>query len=198
MLEAARLGRLTFKFDALLNAAGEISCLYGGEVEAQQRQAVEGLKEMYGAEVPAQADVTITSGYPLEVNLIQSGKAILLADAITKPGGTIVLVSACPSGAGPLMYETLSERPGPDEVVDWIATGKSNPTGGPMASRLRSLVQAKQLVIVTSGLTQSQLTEMEFGYAASVEDALGELSRSNGSRDVVVLPIGGSTYPYLA
>lgn len=198
MLEAARLGRLTFKFDALLNAAGEISCLYGGEVEAQQRVAVEGLKEMYGAAVPAQADVTITSGHPLEVNLIQSGKAILLADAITKPGGTIVLVSACPSGAGPLMYETLSKRPAADEVVDWIAMGKSNPTGGPMASRLRSLVQSKQLVIVTEGLTQDQLADMEFGYAASVDEALSHLSRGNGSRDVVVLPVGGSTYPYLA
>ena len=84
MLEAARLAELTIKFDALLNAAGGICGLYGGEVEAQQREAVE-LKEMYGVAVPAQADVTITSGYPLEVNLIQSGKAVLLADTSPSP-----------------------------------------------------------------------------------------------------------------
>lgn len=70
MLDAARLAKLTFKFDALLNAAGEIGCLYGGEVEAQQQGAVEGLKEMYGVAVPTEADVTITSGYPVEVNII--------------------------------------------------------------------------------------------------------------------------------
>lgn len=198
MLEAARLAGLTFKFDALLNAGGEISCLYGGEVEAQQREAVEGLKEMYGVAVPAMADVTITSGYPLEVNLIQSGKAILLADTITKPGGTIVLISACPSGAGPLMYETLSERPTPDEVVDWITAGRSNPTGGPMASRIRALLQSKQLVVVTEGLTPEQLADMEFGYAPSVDDALSKLARGNGKRDVIILPVGGSTFPYLA
>jgi nickel-dependent lactate racemase len=81
-----------------LNAAGEISCLYGGEVEAQQREAVEGLREMYGVAVPAQADVTITSGYPLEVNLIQSGKAILLADTITKPGGPLFWCRPAPAG----------------------------------------------------------------------------------------------------
>jgi len=198
MLEAARLAGLIIKFDALLNAAGEISCLYGGEVEAQQREAVEGLKEMYGAAVPALADVTITSGHPLEVNLIQSGKAVLLADTITKPGGTIVLISSCPSGAGPLMYETLSERPTPDQVIDWVTRGKSNPTGGPMASRIRALLQSKQLVIVTDGLTPEQLADMEFGHAPTVDHALGELSRGNGSQDVIVLPVGGSSFPYLA
>jgi nickel-dependent lactate racemase len=198
MLEAARLAGLTFKFDALLNSRKEICRLYGGDVDAQQKAAVEGLKEMYGVAVPAQADVTITSGYPLEVNLIQSGKAILLADTVTKAGGTIVLISSCPSGAGPLMYETLSERPAPDEVIRWIAEGKANPTGGPMASRLRNLVQSKQLVIVTEGLTPEQLADMEFGYAPSVPDALKALSRDNGRRDVIVLPVGGSTFPYLA
>jgi hypothetical protein len=47
------------------------------------------------------------------------------------------------------MYETLRKRPEADQVVDWIACGRSNPTGGPMASRLRNLVQSKRLVIVT-------------------------------------------------
>jgi nickel-dependent lactate racemase len=198
MLEAARIAKLTFKFDALLNSSKEICSMFGGEVEAQQKAAVEGLKEMYGVAVPAQADVTITSGYPLEVNLIQSGKAILLADTVTKPGGTIVLISSCPSGAGPLMYETLSQRPASDEVVQWIAEGRANTTGGPMASRLRNLVQSKGLVIVTEGLTPEELADMEFGYAPSVDDALKTLAGDNGRRDVIVLPVGGSTFPYLA
>ena len=198
MLEAARIARLTMKIDLLLNSAKEICQVYAGEVEAVQRAAVEGLKEMYGVAVPSQADVTITSGHPLEVNLIQSGKAILLADTITKPGGTIVLVSSCPSGAGPLMYETLSKRPSPTEVIHWIAEGKANPTGGPMASRLRNLVQSKQLVVVTEGLTPQQLEDMEFGYAPTVPDAIEALSRNNGHRDVIVLPVGGSTFPYVA
>lgn len=198
MLETARIARLTFKFDTLLNTRKEICMLFGGEVEAQQRAAVEALKQVYGVAVPAKADVTITSGYPLETNLIQSGKAILLADTITKPGGTIVLVSACSSGAGPLMYETLSKRPQPEEVICWIAEGKANPTGGPMASRLRNLVQTKHLVVVTEGLTPQQLADMEFGHAPSVKDALSELAAGNGRKDAIVLPVGGSTFPYLA
>jgi nickel-dependent lactate racemase len=198
MLEAARLARLTFKFDAVLNTRKEIYKLFGGEVEAQQKAAVEALKEVYGVAVPALADVTVTSGYPLETNLIQSGKAILLADTVTKAGGTIVLVSACSDGAGPLMYETLSQRPDSETVIHWIAEGKANTTGGPMASRLRALVESKRLVVVTEGLSEQQLADMEFGYAPSVEEAVSDLAAGNGRMDAIVLPVGGSTFPYLA
>jgi len=198
MLEAARLARLTFKFDTVLNTRKEIYKLFGGEVEAQQKVAVEALKEVYGIAVPALADVTVTSGYPLETDLIQSGKAILLADTVTKPGGSIVLVSACSDGPGPLMYETLSQRPSARKVIEWIAEGKANTTGGPMASRLRALVESKRLVVVTEGLSPQQLADMEFSYATSVEDAVAKLAAGNGHMDAIVLPVGGSTFPYLA
>lgn len=198
MLEAARLARLTFKFDTVVNARKEIYQLFGGEVEAAQKAAVEALKAVYGVVVPAMADVTITSGYPLETDLIQSGKAILLAETITKPGGTIVLVSACSDGPGPLVHETLSQRPTAEEVIEWIACGKANTTGGPMASRMRALVATKHLVIVTEGITEQQLADMEFRHAASVEQALSQLAAGNGRPDTIVLPVGGSTFPYLA
>jgi nickel-dependent lactate racemase len=197
MLEAARLVGLTMKIDCLLNSKKKIYKLYVGDVDAEMREAIKGLTDVYGAPVPRLADVTITSGYPLETNLIQSGKSILLADEITKDGGAVVLLSACPDGAGPLMYETLSQRPGPDEVVDWIEEGKANTTGGPMASRLRRLLSTKSLVVVTDGLTKQQLADMEMGHAASVEDALAELSNKYPTADVIVLPIGGSTFPFV-
>lgn len=198
MLEASRLARLTMKFDLLLNSRKEITRLFGGEVEAQQRAAVAALKEVNGVAVPARADVTITCGYPLEMNLIQSGKSILLADTITKSGGTIVLVSSCESGAGPLMHETLSQRPTPEQVIEWIGQGKANTTGGPMASRLRKLVQTKRLVVISEGLSKQQLSDMAFEYAPSLDAALADLSRAKPRQEVIVLPVGGSTYPYLA
>ena len=204
MLEAARLARLTFKFDAVVNAGKEICRLYGGEVEAQQKAAVEALKEVYGAAVPALADVTIASGYPLETNLIQSSKAVLSADAVTRPGGTIVLISACSDGPGPMIYETLSQRPGAEEVIDWIACGKADTSSGPMAARLRALVASKRLVVVTDGLNRQQLADMEFGHAPTVEQALAELAATwqqptgNGRQEAIVLPVGGSSFPYLA
>jgi hypothetical protein len=39
---------------------------------------------------------------------------------------------------------------------------------------------------------------MEFDYAPSLEQAMAKLAAGNGRRDVIVLPVGGSTFPYLA
>ncbi|NIN63551.1 MAG: nickel-dependent lactate racemase [Anaerolineae bacterium] len=197
MLEAARLVGLDMKIDCLLNSETKIYKLFVGDVDAAQKEAVRELTEVYGAPVPRLADVTITSAFPLETNLIQSGKSILLADDITKPGGTVILLSACPDGAGPLMYETLAERPDPEEVVDWIAEGKASTTGGPMASRLRRLLATKSLMVVTEGLTPQQLADMEMEHATSIEDATVQVSRRQPKAEVIVLPIGGSTFPYV-
>lgn len=197
MLEAARIVGLDMKIDTVLNAQKDVHRIFAGDVKAEHEKAIEALLDIYGVTVPKMADVTITSGYPLETNLIQSGKAILLADAVTKPGGTIVLISACYDGAGPKMYETLRERPEPEQVIEWIAEGTTAPTGGPMANRLRTLLKAKTLMVVNEGLTAQQLRDMEMEPAASVEEAIGQVSARYERPDVIVLPIGSSTFPYV-
>jgi len=197
MLEAARIVGLDMKIDTVLNSETEVYKVFAGDVEAEQKEAVEALLGIYGVTVPRLADVTITSGYPLEIDLIQSGKAILLADAVTKPGGTIILISACSDGAGPMMYETLSEKPNSEQVIEWIAEGKASTTGGPMASRLRSLLKVKTLLVVTDGLTAQQLQDMDMEHAASVEEAIRRVSAKYEGPDVIVLPVGSSTFPYV-
>jgi nickel-dependent lactate racemase len=197
MLETARLVGLDMKIDILLNSQKEIHRVFVGDVEAEQKEAVKALIEVYGAAVPKMADVTITSAFPLETDLIQSGKSILLADGITKPGGTVILLSACPDGAGPLMYETLAERPDAEQVIDWIAQGKASPTGGPMASRLRKLLTTKHLLVVTEGLAAQQVADMEMEHATTVQDAIAQVSKRHPKADVIVLPVGGSTFPFV-
>ena len=143
------------------------------------------------------SDVTIASGYPLETNMIQSGKALLNADMVTKKGGVVILISACSEGAGPMYYETLSERPDPETVIEWIGTGKASPTGGPMAARVRELLKTKKLIIVTDGVSSEQLTDMEMTHAPTVEAAMEIAAIDHPNAEVTILPVGGSTLPIL-
>jgi nickel-dependent lactate racemase len=197
MLEAARLAKLTYLVNFVLTASKAVHQIFIGEVEATQKAAVESFKKIYGVPIAKPVDVVITSAYPLEVDLIQSGKAILSVEAVTREGGTIILSSACHDGAGPMYYETLRERPAADQVVDWIADGKASPTGGPMASRVRKLLETKKLVVVTEGLSAEKLADMEMGQAASVEEAIAKLRSEYSQANVAVLPVGGATFPYL-
>ena len=197
MLETARLAKLKMKIDVVLNQDQKIYKVFAGEVEAAQAAAVEALKQIYGVTVPRMADVTIASGYPLESNMIQSGKALLNADVVTKQGGIVILISACTEGPGPMYYETLSERPTPEDVIEWVGNGKASPTGGPMAARVRELLKTKKLIIVTDGVEEEKLADMEMIYAPTIEEALKIAAVEHPNAETIVLPVGGSTLPIL-
>jgi nickel-dependent lactate racemase len=197
MLEAARIANLGMKIDLVLNTSKEVHRLFAGEVETVQRAAVKALLAVYGLEVPRMADITLTSGYPLEVNLIQSGKAMLLANEVTREGGAIVLLSALSDGAGPKMYETLSQKPDADTIVQWIREGKTEPTSGPLAAMIRNLLQSKTLMVVSDGMTGQQIEDMDMEYAPSIGEAIEKLKPRFESPDVIISPVGGSTFPFV-
>jgi len=197
MLEAARIANLGLKIDLVLNTRKEVHKLFAGEVEAVQRSAVKALLAVYGLEVPKMADITLTSGYPLEVNLIQSGKAMLLANEVTREGGAIVLLSALSDGAGPKMYETLSQKPEADTIVKWIREGKAEPTSGPLAAMIRNLLKKKTLMVVSDGLTGKQIEDMDMEYAGSIQEAIEKLKPRFENPNVIISPVGGSTFPFV-
>ncbi|KPL16220.1 MAG: hypothetical protein AMJ92_13080 [candidate division Zixibacteria bacterium SM23_81] len=197
MLEAARIAKLGMKIDLLLNTRKEVCNIFAGEVEQAQKAAVKALLDIYGLPVPRMADITLTAGYPLETNLIQSGKAVLLANEVTKDGGAIVLLSALDDGAGPLLYETLKEKPEPETVIKWIEEGKASPTGGPISAMLRVLLKKKKLVVVSDGIAKEQIEDMDMAYASSIEEAIETLSGQYRNPDVIISPVGSSTFPYV-
>ena len=96
-----------------------------------------------------------------------------------------------------MFHETLSQRPDPDQVVKWIGEGKASPTGGPMASRLRSLLKRKRLVVVTRGIPEEKIREMEMVPARDLSEAIEEEFRLRRQAEVAVLPIGGASFPYI-
>ena len=197
MREVARKVGLDMKVDVILNMANELAGISAGEVGFEHKRGIKMFNDIYGFRPPRQADITITCGYPLESNLIQSNKAVMSADLVTKKGGIIILVSACYDGAGHGFYETLRERPEPEEVIDWMATGKAQPSGGPVANRVRGILKTKTVAVVTNGVSHDKLEEMEMTPFSTLEAALKEISRSRKTAEVMVLPAGSSINPML-
>ncbi len=63
--------------------------------------------------------VASAGGHPKDINVYQSQKAVASAARIVRPGGTIVLVAACPEGAGSPHYEQwVSGKRSRREVLD--------------------------------------------------------------------------------
>jgi nickel-dependent lactate racemase len=197
MREVARKAGLDMKVDVILTMANEVVGISAGEVGSEHKRGIEMFNEIYGFKPPRQADITITCGYPLETNLIQSNKAVMSADLVTKKGGIIILVSGCYDGPGHGFYETLRERPEPDEVIDWMAVGKAQPSGGPVANRVRGILKTKTVAVVTDGVSHDKLEEMEMKPFSTLKNAIDEISRSRKSAEVMILPAGSSINPML-
>lgn len=197
MREVARKAGLDLKVDVILTMAKEVAGISAGEVGSEHKRGIERFNAIYGFKPPRQADVTITCGYPLETNLIQSNKAVMSADLVTKKGGIILLVSGCYDGPGYGFYETLRERPEPEEVIDWMAEGKAQPSGGPVANRVRAILKTKTVAVVTDGVSHDKLEEMEMTPFSTLKTALDEISRSRKSAEVLIFPVGASINPML-
>ena len=194
-MEVAQIAKLGMKVDLVLNMSNQIVKIVAGSVSEAHKAAIQTYNSIYGFNVPALADVTIASGYPLEGELLQSCKALLSADIATKAGGTILLASQCKDGTGPGFYEALREKVEPSDIYQWILEGKATPTGGPIAARVKQVMKSKKVVMVTDRIPPEKLAEMGMIYAPNFDEAIAKISSWAKQAQVLVFPAGSSSNP---
>jgi nickel-dependent lactate racemase len=105
--EMGRLIGVHFALNAILNQAKGIVNVLAGEPAGVMREGIPLVRALYEVQVSAPFDLMIVSsgGHPKDINLYQSQKGLAHATLVTKEGGTIILVAACPEGAGSQSYE---------------------------------------------------------------------------------------------
>jgi len=101
---AARVGP-HFIVNTVLNGEGEIVKVVAGDIVEAHRTGVKEAKKVWGVEFMQEADLTISSTYPIDFDLFQADKGIFSAELATVPGGEIVLVSPCYEGISPAHAE---------------------------------------------------------------------------------------------
>ena len=124
MREAALLIEPLFLLNVTLNAGGEITGVFAGDVLQAHRRGCAFVRA--GAMVPVaepfDAVVTTNSGYPLDQNLYQTVKGMRAARGIVRPGGAILLAAACEDGLPRhgRYAELLAEAGSPEAILDLL------------------------------------------------------------------------------
>lgn len=110
--EIGRLIGVHFVLNAVLNGERQIVSALAGEPEAVMRAGIPLARRLAEVEVAAPYDLVIASpgGHPKDLNLYQSQKALAHAALLTRPGGTVILVAACPEGTGSPEYEAWARQ----------------------------------------------------------------------------------------
>jgi nickel-dependent lactate racemase len=127
LLEIARMARHDFMLDVALARDRSIAGVFAGDAVNAHRR---GVSFVSGAlletlDQPVDAVITTGAGYPLDLTYYQSIKGVTAAAHIAKPGAPILLVGACPEGAGAPEFRAMIEAGGTD--ADFLKRIESAP-----------------------------------------------------------------------
>jgi len=176
MVHAARQVGLGFILNVVINGRKEIVASFAGHPEKAHEAGcdwVSGLTRV----APAPADIVITSngGYPLDQNIYQALKGMTAAEAACRPGGVIIMVSACEDGhGGEAFYEWFRRASGPEEVARRIAIIPREKTLPDQwgAQILARILTRRKVVLVTDRCSPELVASMHMLHAPTVGKAL--------------------------
>ena len=199
MVEAAKLAKVDFILNVVVNGKGEVVKAFAGDLEQAFYEGVKVVDEMYRIPVDRKAEIVVVSsgGYPADVNLFQAFKSVNSALEVVKRGGVIILAAECTEGHGNQAF------------YDWMVKFKDLKTierevkrnfvlGGHKAYYLMSALQKVQIILVSSMPDYYAQDIFKLKTARTVNDALNEAFNIVGKNaKVYVMPYGNFTLPEL-
>jgi len=198
MIHAARIAGVDFIVNVVVDDAGRLVEVVAGDLEKAWYKAVEVSESMYLTPIPRKAKVAIAtaSGYPRDINLYQSQKALDHADKATVDGGTVIIVAECRDGYGEKVFETFMNS-------GYTAQGIMEEVkahfvmGGHKAYGFAKVAADKKVIFVTS-LSGQVVSSLFARKAATMEEAVRMALEDQGSdADFIVFPEGSVTVPYV-
>ena len=197
MIEAANLVGVDFILNVVTNSKKDIVEVVAGDLETAWLTGVKESADMYHVELEKKVDVAIVSagGYPKDINIYQSQKALDNADGAVKEGGTIVLLAECRAGLGEEIFEDwLQDSKQPEDNVERIK--EKFIIGGHKAFAISKVVLEKEFILISE--LKQEITEMMFATKVdSLYEALTIINNKYDNYESIVLPQGGLTVPVI-
>ncbi len=194
--EIGEMKRIDFIVNAVLNTHKEIVKVIAGDVTKAHRVGTKFIGEMFSVCINELADIVITSagGYPKDIDLYQTHKAMENASLAVKKGGSMIVVGECRDGLGEGNFaDALMEGLTPHGLIEEL---KSNfVLGRHKASRIAKIHLDSQVYLV-SKLNESIKKNLFLKNYGSLEKAFTDTLIAQGENaKVLVIPFGGSTLP---
>lgn len=195
ILEAARLVAPDFLLNTVLSPDKTILGVFAGDLELAHLAGCVFARPLLTAHLEEAADLAIVScgGHPKDINFIQAHKALDYGVHAVKPGGTLILLAACPDGFGHPTFFDWFRHLQLEAFEQALREGYE--INGQTA--YATLVKARGWrVILVSGFSREQTERMGMEKAADLDTALRmAYQRLAADARVVVIPDGGSVLP---
>jgi nickel-dependent lactate racemase len=196
----ARMACPDFLVDVTLDASRRMTGVFAGDMEAAWRVGVEFMDAQVRAPLPEPVDIVVTSGggWPLDGTYYQTVKGMVGTLPIVKPGGHIIIASACSEGiGGPHFTQTLRDT----EDLQVLVQQMQEPgwTYIPDQWQIEELAKATRTNTawcINQGIPAEQMRELFARPAETVEEAV-EAAMRDYDRPVriAVIPKGPYVIP---
>jgi nickel-dependent lactate racemase len=206
--QCAAISGVDLVVNTVLDSQRQLVDVYCGDQVTAHRAAVSRMAPFVEVSLPQAADVLVAAvGEPaLEVSLFQGGSRVCGgADRYLRPGGTLVMVNACTEG----IYEGfeheeyrewMRQMPTPLKIGQLVESGEMGGEKGCVLFTFSWLLHEMKcrIIIVSDGMTATELKEIHLDHAASVQQAVDDaLSNYSGNAAIGIMPYAGLVLPTL-
>lgn len=200
LLEIAAMAGHDFMVDVALTDKRAIAAVFAGEPVSAHAQGVEFVRQSTLATLdqPADAVITTSGGYPLDLTFYQAVKGLTAAAHIVREGGEILLAAACTEGlGGPEFSQLVRESDDFSELLD-LLSDRSVRVDQWQAEKLAMVAQRAQLSFCVPGLSRADRSKLWGPSHTDAQAAVDGLTgRLEGGARVVVIPEGPYVFSQL-
>lgn len=189
-LEAAERVGVDFIVNAVKNSKKEIVSIVAGHLKTAHEAGVRICEDSWKVKVDHPYDIVVCSpgGYPKDIDLHQSQKALASAEVVARKGGVIILVAECRDGVGKFA-KWLVEAKDPQDVIDAFERNGFTPDHSSKAFMLARALKHHHVILVDPRIDRDLVEAMFFRYAATLDEALQMAYDLVGSSaDVLFIP----------
>lgn len=141
-----------YALNSVLNSDKEIVRTFSGDPETVMLAGIPVSKTVCAVDIHEKFDIVIASvgGYPKDINLYQSQKALSNACLITKNGGTVILVAECIDGIGSDSFRSfITGKSDSSEIINYF-THENFQVGPHKAYQFARQLQQVNVILISS------------------------------------------------
>jgi len=187
---------IDFMVNTILSSHKKLIKVLAGDITLAHREGTSYINDIFRIEIDKLANIVITSpgGFPKDIDLYQTHKAMENAILAVKDGGIIIVAGECKDGLGEEHFaEALNEGLSPQELIDELRHNFI--LGRHKASRIAHIHLNSEIYLI-SDLPQEIRERLFVKSFDSMEQALAKALEVQGNEaKVLVIPYGISTLP---
>jgi len=192
----SRVG-LRYVVNVVLDEGNRIVAAFAGEPVIAHRAATKIVDQFVKVPIEQPADVVVASagGYPRDINLYQTHKAIENAAHAVKDGGTIIVVAQCGEGFANSTFQNWTMNASSlDEIGRRLS--KEFVLGAHKAYALSKIAKRAEILVVSDRMTEAN--PLLFKIFKKPQEALDHAWRSHGTdASILLMPYAMNALPVI-